>query len=67
VNSAAGLSGMAMSGLSFPPEIYLWVVIALLGGMLGAWAGARKLNVKVLTYLLAVVLSLASLKLFIFS
>ena len=50
VNSAAGLTGILSSGLNLPSEIFIWVPVALLGGIIGS----------------SVVLLFASVKLFFF-
>jgi len=64
VNSIAGLSGYAVKGFEFYSEIYIWIAVALAGGTLGAYFGAKKFNFTGLRYILAGVLLLASVKLF---
>ena len=66
VNSVAGLAGILSSGLNLSSEIFIWVPVALLGGILGSYMGSFRISGKVLRYLLSVVLLLASVKLFFF-
>ncbi len=64
VNSFAGLTGQLAKGVNFDPQIYLYVMIAFVGGMLGSYLGAAKLNQRSLKYVLSLVLSIAIFKLF---
>ena len=64
VNSAAGMAGQISSGVVLEPQAYILVGIAVIGGFLGAYYGSKKFDNKILRYLLAFVLALASLKLF---
>jgi len=63
VNSIAGLGGMLTKGISFTGNMVLYIVIAFVGGLLGAYFGSKKLNQNALKYVLATVLLLASYKL----
>ena len=63
VNSVAGLAGMLTQGISFTSDMVMYIVIAFIGGLLGAYFGAKKFNQNVLKYVLATVLLLASYKL----
>lgn len=65
VNSIAGISGIASKGLNLNNNLVYMVVIALAGGLLGSYMGAIKLNNKTLKVILALVLIIASIKLFI--
>lgn len=65
LNSASGLLGLVSTGIHLNPQIYIWVVLALIGGYLGAWLGSKKLSLVKLNYLLAAVLLMASFKLFL--
>jgi len=63
VNSVAGLGGMLTQGISFNGNMVMYIVIAFVGGLLGAYFGSKKFNQNVLKYVLATVLLLASYKL----
>ncbi len=65
VNSVAGLGGIFVKGSSFASEIYILVGIAVVGGLVGAYMGAKKFESKLLKPLLACVLVIASVKLII--
>jgi uncharacterized protein len=63
-NSAAGLAGRLRQGaIVVHADALSWGVAAALGGLVGAWYGARRSGLTTLRRLLAVVLLLASLKL----
>lgn len=64
LNSAAGLGGQLSAGVQIEKEWFVWVVFAITGGAIGAYFGSKKFNQKILRYLLALVLLLASVKLF---
>ncbi|HAW52617.1 MAG TPA: hypothetical protein DCX54_09875 [Flavobacteriales bacterium] len=63
INSLSGLSGYMFSGSQIPAGAYLLVLIALIGGLLGAYVGSTKLNSIVLQRMLAFVLLIAGIKL----
>ena len=63
VNSIAGLAGQMIQGISFPGEVYIWILAALAGGISGAWAGSFKLNGVALKGILAFTLAIACFKL----
>jgi len=65
VNSVAGITGAASSHQSFSPEIYAWVLAAVVGGSFGAFYGSSIFRYSVLKYILSAVLLFASTKLFI--
>lgn len=65
VNSVAGLSGYFMEDKTFPTESFYLVPIAVFGGMLGAYYGSGYFSNKVLKYVLAIVILLASVKLIV--
>lgn len=65
VNSVAGLSGYFMEDKMFPTESFYLVPIAVFGGMLGAYYGSGYFSNKVLKYVLATVILLASVKLIV--
>lgn len=62
VNSAAGLLGHLESIHSLPREIVWWVPAALVGGLVGAELGSRRLTPLVMRRMLAAVLVIAGLK-----
>ena len=64
VNSAAGMGGQLTSGVKIDYQAFVLVGIAVIGGFLGGYLGSKKMNNKVLRYMLAVVLAIASVKLF---
>lgn len=63
VNSVAGLSGLMIKGISIDSNVYIWLFVAITGGMAGAYVARKKLNNAALKTLLAVVLLIASVKL----
>lgn len=65
VNSIAGLSGYFMGGKTFPTDSFYWVPIAVFGGILGAYYGSGHFSNKVLKYVLATVILMASVKLMV--
>ena len=64
VNSAAGLFGQMAIGVEISGEAFILVGIAFIGGFIGSYLGSKKLNNSALRYVLAFVLSLATIKLF---
>lgn len=62
VNSAAGLLGHLASVRNVPPEIIWWAPAALLGGIIGAELGSRRLAHITMRRLLSVVLVVAGVK-----
>ena len=63
VNSVAGLGGMLTQGISFTGDMVMYIIVAFIGGLLGAYLGSKKFNQDVLKYVLATVLLMASYKL----
>lgn len=64
VNSIAGLTGLFIKGINFTTTMGQMLVIAFIGGMAGAYLGAKYFNTVKLKYLLSVVLVIAAAKLF---
>ncbi len=64
VNSASGLVGQFSAGARLSSPTFVLVALALLGGFFGSYYGSKKLDNTVLRYLLAIVLMIASIKLF---
>ncbi|MFN2385510.1 MAG: sulfite exporter TauE/SafE family protein, partial [Thermoanaerobaculia bacterium] len=65
VNSLAGLLGRPAAIALLPPSTVLWMGAAILGGLIGAGQGSRRLASMTLRRLLAVVLLVAGLKLIV--
>lgn len=65
VNSISGLAGQFTKGIIFSSEMVSYVLVALAGGIFGAYFGALKFNQTVLKNLLGIVLLLAAVKLII--
>jgi len=63
VNSLAGLIGLARTGTAFDPRMIGWVAVAVAGGLLGSWLGARRVPEHRLRQALGVVLFFAAVKL----
>jgi uncharacterized protein len=64
VNSASGLIGQFTSGVSISSQSFVLVAVAMVGGFIGSYYGSKKFNNKLLRYMLAFVLIIASVKLF---
>ena len=62
VNSAAGLVGHVAGVSNIPAEIVWWAPVALVGGLIGAELGSRRLAPATMRRLLAVVLVVAGVK-----
>ena len=63
VNSLSGLAGQFTKGVQFSSDMYAYVAVALIGGVLGAYYGSLKFRQPILKYLLAIVLMVAAYKL----
>jgi len=63
VNSLSGLSKMLLKGYQPDTQTLTWLAVALVGGLLGGYVGARRFNVPTLRYALATGLLVATLKL----
>lgn len=64
VNSLSGLLGMQFSGIVWNAQMPQMIAVAFVGGALGAYYGAVKFNYLVVRNVLALVLLVASVKLF---
>ena len=62
VNSAAGILGIMSTGTQFHPGLPLWALVVLVGGLIGAEYGSRRLANPVIQRLLALVLLVAGVK-----
>lgn len=63
VNSLSGLSKLLLKGYTPDDQTLSWLVVALAGGLLGGYVGARRFDVPTLRYALATGLFIATLKL----
>ena len=63
VNSLSGFIAQLQKGIDFSTEMYLYVAVAFVGGLCGAYFGSLKFRQNILQYLLAIVLIIASYKL----
>lgn len=63
VNSISGLLGNYAQVLKLPPLVYVWIIAAIIGGVIGATLGSYKFNSLVLRRVLAVGLVVAGAKL----
>lgn len=63
VNSIAGLAGLWTKGFALEMQMVWMLLIAVAGGALGAYLGAGRFESKMLKWILAVVLVIASVKL----
>jgi len=63
VNSISGMIGLLRQEVSWPPYIFLWLVVAVAGGLLGAYYGSKRATGTMLKNILACVLFFAALKL----
>ncbi len=63
LNSIAGLAGHLASMRHLPPALPVWMLAAGVGGVLGARLGSRKLAPATLRRVLAIVLSIAAVRL----
>lgn len=61
-NSLAGLAGVLSKGATLPPALPLWGAAAVIGGLVGAEYGSRRLGNAMIQKLLAAVLVIAGLK-----
>ena len=70
VNSFAGLLGNYMFGrgthiLELPSQVWIWISVAVVGGLIGSTLGSKKFDSMTLRRVLAVVLLFAGVKLII--
>jgi uncharacterized protein len=63
VNSVAGLAGSSFAAQSLPASMLLFAACALAGAFVGTWLGIRKLPPRALIVMLAVVMTIAGIKL----
>jgi uncharacterized protein len=63
VNSIAGLLGYLTKLPTLPANLWLWSIVAAIGGWIGAEYGSKKIGSHRLQQLLAIVLAIAGIKL----
>ena len=63
LNSLAGLAGMFSKEVSIPDQSMMWIVVAVIGGIIGSQLGSRYLDSISLRRVLAGVLIIAAFKL----
>ena len=63
VNSLSGLAGQLTKGISFSTDMYMYVLVAFTGGLLGAYFGSLRFKQAALKNILALVLIFAVYKL----
>ena len=67
VNSLSGLIvNYLMNGNQYDEQSFIFIVLAILGGLVGGYLGSKQFNLKILKYVLMVVLLTASIKLMLF-
>lgn len=65
VNSIAGITGVLLKDNNISPVIYEWLIVAFVGGLLGAYYGRKNFSNQLLKQLLGIVLIIASIKLLV--
>ena len=65
LNSIAGLGGVIMDSTKLPEQLPIYIIAAIIGGTIGSGLGARRLPGNGIRLLLALVLFIASVKMFI--
>lgn len=63
LNSISGLVGLLTHGTIIDASVYLWVAVALAGGLTGSQLGSKRFSNPVLKRILACVIVIASVKL----
>jgi uncharacterized protein len=66
LNSISGILALINTHLQIKPHLYSWIIVVIIGGLIGSYSGSVKLQSHKLKYILAIVLVFASFKLFIF-
>src|SRR5829696_5751036 len=65
VNSISGIAGNYANVLKLPPNVWLWIAAAVIGGVIGSTLGAKRFDSLTLRRVLAIVLLFAGVKLII--
>jgi len=64
VNSISGLLGVLSVQTTINPSMFIWAVAVIIGGLIGAEFGSKRLGNHIILYLLAVVMLLGGFRLF---
>jgi uncharacterized membrane protein YfcA len=65
VNSISGLSGLLLTGTAIDRHVYIWSLVAIAGGMAGAYFARKQFSNTILKGLLIVVLMISAVKLLV--
>jgi len=63
VNSIAGLLGNYQNAVNLKSDVLIWIIVAVIGGIIGSTLGSKYFNPQILRRALALVLLVAGLKL----
>lgn len=63
VNSISGLLGNYQNAVNLPKNVWLWIIFAVIGGIIGSTLGSKYFNTLLLRRALALVLVVAGVKL----
>jgi uncharacterized membrane protein YfcA len=62
VNSISGILGVSTTLIQFHPTLPIWLVVVVIGGLIGAEYGSKRLGNNTIQWLLAIVLVIAGIK-----
>lgn len=65
VNSISGLLGNYQNAINLPSNVWIWIIVAVIGGIIGSTLGSKYFNSIALRRALALVLVVAGVKLFL--
>jgi uncharacterized membrane protein YfcA len=65
-NSMAGLIGLGINNVVLPPEFLYWIIVAVVGGVIGSMTAMKFLSIRYFKFSLVLVLLFACFKLLIF-
>ncbi|MFN6943453.1 MAG: sulfite exporter TauE/SafE family protein [Cytophagaceae bacterium] len=63
INSIAGIAGVWKTGIQLPENFYIWIAVALAGGLAGSYWGSFVANYSRLKFVLSSILIFATIKL----
>ncbi|MEI6434891.1 MAG: sulfite exporter TauE/SafE family protein [Bacteroidota bacterium] len=64
-NSLAGLAGLGINNLIVPPHFYIWILVVIVGGLIGSLTSVKVLPIRYFKLSLMLVLLFACVKLII--